>query len=300
MVSATVSAGEYWPYLTILGLTILLLRKYLVHQEDNGRKRAIGIQSAAVAQEKATKRKESADAPDGDENSSDDYQPPISPDKVEMVLYQGPKFTEAEMLSRSKEFYQFMNLRRTLRFYSDRPVPMQVMENIIRTAGTSPSGAHTEPWSYVLVSDPDMKDEVRRIIEAEEEINYTKRMGHQWTSDLAFVRINWEKPYLTEAPYLVLMFKQVYGLRDTGQKKVHYYNEISCSISCGLFLAAVHNAGLATLTSTPLNCGPALRALLGRPANEKLLLLLPVGYAAEDATVPDIGRKSLDEIMTVY
>ncbi len=118
-------------------------------------------------------------------------------------------------------------------------------------------------------------------------------------NDLKFLRTNWEKKYLTTAPYIVLLFKQVYGVDEQGNRKTHYYNELSCAISAGLFLAAVHNAGLATLTSTPMNCGPKLRELLGRPANEKLMFCLPVGYPADDATVPDIKRKALDQIMTV-
>ena len=122
----------------------------------------------------------------------------------------------------------------------------------------------------------------------------------QWTTDLKFVRTNWIKPYLTSAPYLILQFKQTYGLMENGARKVHYYNEISCSISAGLLLAAIQWSGLVTLTSTPLNCGPALRTLLGRPQNEKLLMLLPVGLPAGDATVPDIGRKPLDQIMVYH
>ena len=126
-----------------------------------------------------------------------------------------------------------MNKRRSIRFYDTKAIPDKVIENIIRTAGTSPSGAHTEPWTYVVVSDSRMKEDIRGIIEEEEEINYTKRMGKQWVADLKFVKTNWVKPYLTEAPLLVLLFKQVHGYTEDGEKKVHYYNEISCSISLG-------------------------------------------------------------------
>ena len=126
-----------------------------------------------------------------------------------------------------------MNKRRSIRFYDTKKIPDEVIENIIRTAGTSPSGAHTEPWTYVVVSDARMKEDIRGIIEDEEEINYTKRMGKQWVADLKFVKTNWVKPYLTEAPILVLLFKQVHGYTESGEKKVHYYNEISCSISLG-------------------------------------------------------------------
>ncbi|XP_053447984.1 iodotyrosine deiodinase 1 isoform X3 [Nycticebus coucang] len=164
-------------------------------------------------------------------------------------------------------------------------------------SGTAPSGAHTEPWTFVVVKDPDMKHEIRQIIEEEEEVNYVKRMGHQWVSDLKKLRTNWIKEYLDTAPVLILIFKQVHGIAANGKKKVHYYNEISVSIACGILLAALQNAGLVTVTTTPLNCGPRLRLLLGRPAHEKLLMLLPVGYPSKDATVPDLKRKPLEQIM---
>ena len=170
-----------------------------------------------------------------------------------------------------------------------------------------------------------MKEDIRKIVEDEEEINYQKRMGKQWVADLGRLKTNWNKPYLTRAPYIVLLFKQSYTLSEDGQNKItHYYNEISTSISAGkicqlyvhnislditigasllfplpaagLFISAVHNAGLVTLTSTPLNCGPALREILGRPRNEKLLFLLPVGYPEADAKVPDIKRKKIQDI----
>ena len=136
-------------------------------------------------------------------------------------------------INRSKEFYECLDKRRSIRFYDKRKIPVEVVNNIIRTAGTAPSGAHTEPWTYIVVSDDKVKEEVRAIIEEEEEINYTKRMGKQWVADLKFVRTSSIKPYLTEAPVLVLLFKQVHGWTKDGKKKVHYYNEISCSISAG-------------------------------------------------------------------
>ncbi|KAM9679417.1 iodotyrosine deiodinase 1 isoform 3-T3 [Dama dama] len=164
-------------------------------------------------------------------------------------------------------------------------------------AGTAPSGAHTEPWTFVVVKDPDVKHKIREIIEEEEEINYLKRMGPRWVTDLKKFRTNWIKEYLDTAPVLILIFKQVHGFAANGKKKIHYYNEISVSIACGILLAALQNAGLVTVTTTPLNCGPRLRVLLNRPTNEKLLMLLPVGYPSEDATVPNLARKTLDQIM---
>ncbi|KAL7388814.1 hypothetical protein ABVT39_021195 [Epinephelus coioides] len=213
------------------------------------------------------------------------------------VPYSPKRYPEDTMLERSKDFYTLMNQRRSVRFISPEPVPREVIDNVIHTAGTAPSGAHTEPWTFVVVSDPETKHQIRLIVEEEEEVNYRQRMGDKWVHDLAKLKTNWIKEYLDVAPYLVLVFKQTYGILPNGKKKTHYYNEISVSISCGILLAALQNVGLVTVTSTPLNCGPQLRLLLKRPANEKLLMLLPVGYPASDATVPDLKRKPLDDVM---
>ncbi|XP_078503184.1 iodotyrosine deiodinase 1 [Lissotriton helveticus] len=215
------------------------------------------------------------------------------------VPFSSERFPEDDMVRRSKEFYEMLNKRRSVRFISSEPVPREVIDNIIKAAGTSPSGAHTEPWTFVVVQDPEAKHKIREIIEEEEKINYMKRMGEKWVNDLKRLRTNWVKEYLDNAPYLILIFKQVYGLLPQNKKKTHYYNEISVSIACGILLAALQNAGLVTVTSTPLNCGPRLRVLLQRPVNEKLLMLLPVGYPSKDATVPDLKRKPLEDIMVV-
>ncbi|XP_077442635.1 iodotyrosine deiodinase [Stigmatopora argus] len=217
--------------------------------------------------------------------------------EVAHVPYSPQRHSHEQMLQRSLDFYELMNRRRSVRFISPEPVPLVVVQNVIRAAGTAPSGAHTEPWTFVVVSDPDVKHRIRLIVEEEEEVNYRQRMGDKWVSDLAPLRTNWIKEYLDVAPYLILVFKQTYGILADNKKRTHYYNEISVSIACGLLLAALQNAGLVTVTSTPLNCGPKLRLLLERPLNEKLLMLLPVGYAAEDATVPDLQRKPLPDIM---
>ncbi|XP_049446331.1 iodotyrosine deiodinase 1 [Epinephelus fuscoguttatus] len=213
------------------------------------------------------------------------------------VPYSPKRYSEDTMLERSKDFYTLMNQRRSVRFISPEPVPREVIDNVIHTAGTAPSGAHTEPWTFVVVSDPETKHQIRLIVEEEEEVNYRQRMGDKWVHDLAKLKTNWIKEYLDVAPYLILVFKQTYGILPNGKKKTHYYNEISVSISCGILLAALQNVGLVTVTSTPLNCGPQLRLLLKRPANEKLLMLLPVGYPASDAAVPDLKRKPLDDVM---
>jgi iodotyrosine deiodinase len=163
----------------------------------------------------------------------------------------------------------------------------------------------------------DVKRQIREIIEEEEYANYKYRMSRQWTKDLSPLKTDYVKEYLTEAPYLILVFKQTYGetsltiklylrlifspgIRADGKKKQHYYNEISVSIATGILLTALQCAGLNSVVTTPLNCGPALKTLLNRPANEKLLVLMPVGYATEDCTIPDLHRKPVDEIMVRY
>uniref|UniRef100_A0A8C2H615 iodotyrosine deiodinase n=1 Tax=Cyprinus carpio TaxID=7962 RepID=A0A8C2H615_CYPCA len=231
------------------------------------------------------------------EEEDDDWLDTTEEENLAHIPYTPAQYSATEMLERSEKFYSLMNLRRSVRFISPEPVPKEVIDNVIRTAGTAPSGAHTEPWTFVVVSDADVKHKIREIIEEEEEINYKQRMGDKWVQDLKKLRTNWVKEYLDVAPYLILVFKQTYGILPSGKKKTHYYNEISVSISCGILLAALQNVGLVTVTTTPLNCGPQLRSLLQRPANEKLLMLLPVGYPASDAKVPDLKRKDLNEIM---
>ncbi|GAB0098931.1 uncharacterized protein DMENIID0001_147430 [Sergentomyia squamirostris] len=197
-------------------------------------------------------------------------------------------------------FYEMANDRRSVRKYSSRPVDWRLIEKCIHAAGTGPSGAHTEPWTFCVVGNTEIKQQIREIIENEEYTNYAQRMSRQWTTDLLPLRTNFIKEYLTEAPYLVLVFKQGYSVRPDGQKKQHYYNEISTAISVGILLCAIQSAGLNSLVTTPLNCGPALRTLLDRPASEKLLVLLPIGYAADDCEIPDIHRKAVNEILVKY
>ncbi|KAK9294782.1 hypothetical protein QLX08_010719 [Tetragonisca angustula] len=222
---------------------------------------------------------------------------PVLPINLKHIPYVYKRASEEEIFCRASKFYKIVAARRTIRFFSPDPVPKEVIREIIKAAGTTPSGAHTEPWTFVVVSNQKVKEQIRRIVESEEEINYKKRMGVKWTTDLLPLRTNWIKEYLTTAPYLILVFKQIYGILPKGKKKIHYYNEMSTCIACGILITAIQYAGLVTLTSTPLNCGPAIRTLLGRPLNEKLLVLLPVGYPAKDATVPDLQRKTLSDIL---
>lgn len=237
------------------------------------------------------------DNTEDNENIDDDEEANDEDESIPHIPYSPPRYPEDTMVERSQDFYSTMNQRRSVRFISPEPVPREVIDNVIRAAGTAPSGAHTEPWTFVVVSDPETKHQIRLIVEEEEEVNYRQRMGDKWVHDLAKLKTNWIKEYLDVAPYLILIFKQTYGILPNGKKKTHYYNEISVCISCGILLAALQNVGLVTVTSTPLNCGPQLRQLLKRPVNEKLLMLLPVGYPASDATVPELARKPLDDIM---
>nr|XP_002730514.1 PREDICTED: iodotyrosine dehalogenase 1-like [Saccoglossus kowalevskii] len=174
-----------------------------------------------------------------------------------------------------------------------------MLHMILFIVGTSPSGAHLQPWMFVVIQDKDIKSLIRQIVEDEEHLNYQKRMGVQWVNDLKQLKTSWQKPYIETAPYLILVFEQVYGTRTDGSKQNHYYSRISTSIACGILLTALQNVGLCTVTSTPLNAGPAIRKLVERPSNEKLLLLLPIGYPADNAMVPVLQRKPLNDIMIV-
>ncbi|XP_072399962.1 iodotyrosine deiodinase 1 [Diabrotica undecimpunctata] len=234
------------------------------------------------------------------DEEDDDHLLPALPKDLNHVPLEFVKLPVDDSLTRSEEFFKLMNKRRTVRHFSNETVPVDIIHNIIKTAGTAPSGAHTEPWTYVVVSSPEIKQKIREIVEAEEELNYKKRMGKVWTTDLKPFKTNWLKEYLTEAPHLILVFKQLYSWRPDGKKKMHYYNEQSVSLATGILLAAIHYAGLVSLTSTPLNCGPALRTLLDRPSSEKLTLLIPVGYPKEDCLVPDLKRKSLEDILVKF
>ncbi|XP_060519739.1 iodotyrosine deiodinase 1 [Cylas formicarius] len=239
-------------------------------------------------------------APEFDSEDSGEELVPALPRDLQYVPLKFNEIPVEESLRKSRHFYELMNARRTVRHFSTRDVPKEVIYNLIKTAGTAPSGAHTEPWTFALVSSAETKKKIREIIEEEEEINYRKRMGNEWTTDIKPLRTNWIKEYLTDAPHLILVFKQTHSQKPNGTKKLHYYNEQSVVLAAGFLLAAIQNAGLVSLTSTPLNCGPALRALLNRPTSEKLSLLLPVGYPAKDCKVPDLERKSLDNIMLEY
>jgi iodotyrosine deiodinase len=185
--------------------------------------------------------------------------------------------------------------RRSVRAFSREPVPWELVENAIATAGTAPSGAHQQPWTFVAVSDPELKRRMREAAEQEERRNYEGRMSDEWLRALEAIGTDWRKPHIEDAPWVIVVFEHAYGL--DGERKVkHYYVKESVGIAVGLLLASLHLAGLATLTHTPSPMG-FLARILERPPNERAYLLVPVGYPADDATVPDLERKRLDEIL---
>lgn len=199
------------------------------------------------------------------------------------------------MLLRAEEFYAQSNARRTTRHFSARPVPRRAIELAILAAGTAPSGAHQQPWTFVAVADPELKRRIREAAEAEEKAFYSGRAPADWLAALAPLGTDEHKPHLTDAPWVVVVFRQAWGLTEDGSRRAFYYTHESVGIAAGLFIAAIHNMGLVTLTHTP-NPMAFLSELLERPANEKAFLILPVGYPAPGARVPDLKRKALDEI----
>ncbi len=212
--------------------------------------------------------------------------------------YRPQQYPVSEMQARAAAFYELMQQRRSLRFFSDEPVPQALMDQLILTAATAPSGAHKQPWTFCLVGNPDIKRQIREAAEQEEFESYNGRMTPEWLRDLAPLGTDWHKPFLETAPWLVIVFKRNFDYVD-GEKQKNYYVLESLGIACGFFLAAVHNAGLVALTHTPSPMD-FLSKILGRPDNERPFLLIPVGYPAADATVPDIHRKSLEDVRILY
>ena len=208
----------------------------------------------------------------------------------------GPRSDE-ELLQRAREFYEAMDRRRTIREYSDRPVPREVIEYCLRAAGTAPSGANLQPWHFVAVSDPALKREIRVAAEREEKEFYEQRAPKAWLEALAPLGTDSSKPFLEIAPWLIAVFAQPFRILADGSRTPTYYAIESVGIATGILVTAVHSCGLVALTHTPSPMG-FLNKILGRPSYEKPFVLLVVGHPAEDARVPDISRKKLDEIST--
>ena len=208
------------------------------------------------------------------------------------------ELTPEEMLRRSREQVREMSRRRTVREFSARPISAEVMENAVRVAGTAPSGAHKQPWQFVLVGDPETKQRIREAAELEEKESYENRMPRQWLDDLAPLGTDWHKPFLTTCPWLVVVFARSYGVEEkTGAKSKHYYVQESVGIAVGFLLSALHRAGVATLTHTPSPMG-FLGEVLERPKNERAYMLIAAGYPEKGCSVPDLRRKPLEDILT--
>ena len=208
------------------------------------------------------------------------------------------EYSESKMRSRSESFLNEIVTRRTIRQFSDRMVPIDIINNCIKTAASAPSGANKQPWQFVVVKDPGIKAEIRKAAEKEEKEFYGHRATKEWLEDLNQFGTDWHKPFLEIAPYLIVIFRKIYDLEDDGTQRKNYYVNESVGIASGFLLAALHHAGLATLTHTPSPMN-FLGQILNRPVNEKAFLLIPVGYPAKDAEVPDISKKPFSEISKI-
>jgi nitroreductase len=207
--------------------------------------------------------------------------------------------TDATSLKvRSEDYYLSMNRRRSVREFSNQSIPKEVIENIVKTAATAPSGAHKQPWTFCIISNPDLKKKIREAAEKEEFESYQNRMSDQWLKDLEPIGTDWQKPFLETVPFIIVVFKKIYD-QEEDQKKTNYYVNESVGIACGFLISAIHQAGLATLTHTPSPMN-FLSEILERPKNERPYLLLPVGYPAEETYVPKLERKPLEEIARFY
>jgi iodotyrosine deiodinase len=219
--------------------------------------------------------------------------------EYEHIPYTQEEKSAAELLKRSEKFYQLMNKRRSLRFFSNKPVPKEVIDNIIKTASSAPSGAHKQPWKFCVIANKELKSRIRKMAEEEEYISYNGRMKEDWLKDLEPFGTDWVKEFIDVAPWIIVVMKIPYNVDENGQKLNNYYVTESVGLAAGFLLAAVHYAGLVALTHTPSPMN-FLSEALERPDNERPFLLIPVGYPAENATVPQLTRKPLKEVVVYY
>lgn len=217
---------------------------------------------------------------------------------AEFIPYHPLGYAPVKMNLRAEDFYNFMDARRTVRDISSKPVPIELIEWILKTASTAPSGANKQPWTFCVVANKTLKKQIREAAEKEEYENYHGRMSPEWIEDLAALGTDWNKPFLETAPYLIVVFKKSYDLVD-GQKKKNYYVLESVGLACGMLITAIHYAGLVCLTHTPSPMN-FLQDILKRPENEKPFLLIPVGFPEDEVLVPAIRRKSLEEFTRFY
>lgn len=218
--------------------------------------------------------------------------------KHPFIPYSLPNYRADELVQKSKEYYQFLDGRRTVREFSDRDIPKEVIDNIIRTASTSPSGAHKQPWTFCAISSPNLKKKIREAAEKEEYESYTNRMPDTWLKDLEPFQTDWHKPFLETVPWIIVVFKKAYDIKN-GEKVNNYYVNESVGLACGFLLNALYHCGLAALTHTPSPMN-FLTKVLNRPENERPFLLIPVGYLADNAKVPELKRKDLNEVSVFY
>jgi iodotyrosine deiodinase len=214
------------------------------------------------------------------------------------ILYETKSISEEDSIKKSKEFYNWIDTRRSVREYSKQPVSKKVIENIIKAASTAPSGAHKQPWTFCAISNPELKTKIRKAAEIEEQETYAKRMTERWRQDLAPLGTDTNKPFIEDAPWVIVAFKRAYEHEETVKHNNYYVNE-SVGIACGMLITAIHNAGLVTLTHTPSPM-KFLTKLLERPSNERAFLLLPIGYAKHPVYVPDLDRKPLKDVAVFY
>jgi nitroreductase len=219
------------------------------------------------------------------------------PEKNFRPLKEYREYPSKEMNIRANEFYNEMKRRRSIRQFSNRHVNRDIIENCIRTASTAPSGANIQPWHFVIVSDPAVKEKIHLSAEIVEKEFYSSSSTKNWVRDLEHLGTNEYKPFLLTAPYLIVIFAQRHGLKLSGEQKKHYYVSESVGIATGMLITAIHHAGLASLTYTPGKMG-FLNKILSRPTSEKPYMILVVGYPEKETLVPDINKKSLDEIAT--
>ena len=217
----------------------------------------------------------------------------------EHIPYSHVHYGPEEMVERSQKFYDWMETRRSVRDFSDKPVPKEVIENILKSASTAPSGAHKQPWTFCVVSNREIKKQIREAAEKEEYESYTNRMSEEWLNDLKPMATDWHKPFLETAPYLIIVMKRPFEYDSEGKKHQNYYVNESVGLAAGMLITAIHDAGLVTLTHTPSPMN-FLQKILERPDNERPFLLLPVGYEADEVFVPNNRRKSLDEMAVFY
>ena len=208
-------------------------------------------------------------------------------------------YPAAEVMERSQQFMDWINKRRSVRQFSDKPIPKEAIENILLSASAAPSGANKQPWTFCAISNAELKSKIRAAAEKEEYESYNGRMSDEWMEDLKKFQTDWHKPFIDIAPYIIIVFKKAYDVDEQGNKHNNYYVNESVGLAAGFLLAAIHNAGLVALTHTPSPMN-FLAKILERPINERPVFLIPVGYPAEDTYVPKLSRKGLDEIAVFY